>query len=85
MEKCLRIGESTSFCPFLKNKRDETPKGPSPIIVQEWTDTRTFSNLKYTSTKIRCVLIDNVRDVFAHGGKNVLWLHVHVVYSTVHP
>ena len=48
---------------------DEAPKWPSPIIFQAWTDTRTFSNLKF----------------FAHGDKNVLCLHVvHLtVHSTV--
>ena len=42
------IGESPSICPFLKNNGHEAPKGPSAIIFQEWTDTRTFSYLKYT-------------------------------------
>ena len=42
------IGESPSSCPFLKNNGDEAPKGPSPIVFQEWTDTRIFSYLKYT-------------------------------------
>ena len=44
----LSIGESPSICPFLKNNGHEAPKGPSAIIFQEWTDTRTFSYLKYT-------------------------------------
>ena len=44
----FRIGESPSICPFLKNNGHEAPKGPSAIIFQEWTDTRTFSYLKYT-------------------------------------
>ena len=58
----LHIGESSSIwpflknngheapkiCPFLKNNGHEAPKGPSTIIFQEWTDTRTFSYLKYT-------------------------------------
>ena len=44
----LCIGESPSICPFLKNNGHEAPKGPSAIIFQEWTDTRTFSYLKYT-------------------------------------
>ena len=30
----LRIGESPSICPFLKNNGDEAPKGPSPIIFR---------------------------------------------------
>ena len=42
------IGESPSICPFLKNNGHEALKGPSAIIFQEWTDTRTFSYLKYT-------------------------------------
>ena len=42
------IGESPSICPFLKNNGHEAPKGPSAIIFQEWTDTSTFSSLKYT-------------------------------------
>ena len=41
------IGESPGICPFLKSNGDEVPKGPSPIIFQEWTDTRTFSDSKY--------------------------------------
>ena len=44
----LGIGESPSICPFLKNNGHEAPKGPSAIIFQEWTDTSTFSYLKYT-------------------------------------
>ena len=44
----LHIGESPSICPFLKNNGHEAPKGPSASIFQEWTDTRTFSYLKYT-------------------------------------
>ena len=75
-------GKSPSICPFLKNNGDEAPKGPSPISFQELTDTRTFSNLKYTSTKLYCILIDMERFLFAHGDKNVLCLHI--VYSTVH-
>ena len=43
----FRIGESPRICP---------QKGPSPIIFQEWTDTRTFSYLKYTSTNVNCIL-----------------------------
>ena len=46
--RVLRIGESPSICPFLKNNGHEAPKGPSAIIFQEWTDTGTFSYLKYT-------------------------------------
>ena len=53
-----------------------------PIIFQEWTDTRTFSDLKYTSTKIWCILIDNERFPFAHKDKNMVCLHA--IYSTVH-
>ena len=75
----LCIGKSPCICPFLKS--NET-RGPSLIIFQEWTDTRTFSNLKYTSTKIKCILIAMERFLFAPGDKNVLCLHV--VYSTVH-
>ena len=30
-----------SIFPFLTNNGDEAPKGPNPIIFQEWTDTRT--------------------------------------------
>ena len=40
------IGESPSICLFLENNGDEAPKGSSPIIFQEWTDTSTFSYLK---------------------------------------
>ena len=43
-----------------ENNGDEVPKGPSPIIIQEWTDTRTFSDLKYTSSKIYFILIVTV-------------------------
>ena len=43
---------------ILKHNGDEAPKGLSPTIFQEWTDTRTFSDLKYTSTKLNCILID---------------------------
>ena len=52
-------------CPFLKNNGDKAPKGPSPIIVQEWTDRRPFSDLKYTSTKIKCILKDIVHFIFS--------------------
>ena len=45
-------GESPSICPFLINNGDEDPKGSGPNIFQEWPDTMTFSDLKYTSTKI---------------------------------
>ena len=49
------------------------------IILQEWTDTRTFSDYKYTSTKINCILKDTVYYVFAPRDKNVNILHE--VYS----
>ena len=75
------MGESPSIGPFLKNNGDEAPNGPSPIIFQEWTDLRTFSDLKYTSTKINYVLKDSVHFIL-HTDKNVNPLHV--VYSTVH-
>ena len=42
----------SEYLSIPKNNGDEAPKGPSPIIVQEWTDTRTSSGLKYTSTEI---------------------------------
>ena len=41
------IRESPRNCPFMKINGNEAPKGPSPINFQEWTDTRTFSDLKY--------------------------------------
>ena len=63
----LRIGESPSICPFLKHNGDEAPKGQSPIIFQEWTDTRTFSDFKYISTKIYCILVDIERFLFARA------------------
>ena len=47
----LCIGESLNICPFLKNKGDEAPKGLSPITFQEWTDTRTFSDLNTPQQK----------------------------------
>ena len=55
---------------------------PSPIIFQEWTDTRTFSDLKYTSTKINCILKDIVHFIFVHRDKNVNRLHV--LCTTIH-
>ena len=45
------IGESPSICPVLKNNGAKAPKGPIPIIVQEWTDTKTFSDLNTTQPK----------------------------------
>ena len=78
----LGIAESPSICPFLKNNGDEAPKVPSPNLFQEWRDTRTFSDLKYTSTKIQCTFIDIERFLFVNGEKNGLCLHV--VYSTAH-
>ena len=42
------IRESPRNCPFMKINGNEAPKGPSPINFQEWTDTRSFSDLKYT-------------------------------------
>ena len=59
----LRIGESPSICPFLKNNVDEDPKWPSPIVVQEQTGMRTFSYFIYTTTngfvnrKTICILL----------------------------
>ena len=44
----LRIGECPSNSPVLKNNGAEAPKGPRPIVLKEWRDTRTFSNLKST-------------------------------------
>lgn len=49
----LRIDESLIFCPEINRVR--VPEGPSPIIYQEWTDTRTISYLQYTSTKQKFV------------------------------
>ena len=46
-KKILSIGESPSIYPFLKNNGHEAPNN-NAIIFQEWTDTRTFSYLKYT-------------------------------------
>ena len=69
-----RIGESPSICPFLKLNGDEALKGPNPIMFQEWTDTNIFSDLKYTSTKRQCIMIDIGRFLFAHGELNVLCL-----------
>ena len=53
-----------------ENNGDEAPKGPSTIIFQEWTDTRTFSDLKYTLTKIECILINIEHFLFAYDDKN---------------
>ena len=39
------LKESPSNSPFMKINGNEAP---SPIHFQEWTDTRTFSDLKYT-------------------------------------
>ena len=51
----------------MKINGNEAPKGPSPINFQEWTDTRTFSDLKYNWT---------MHFMFAHGrDKNVNRLH----------
>ena len=44
----LRIGECPSNSPFPKNNGAEAPKGPRPIVLKEWRETRTFSNLKST-------------------------------------
>ena len=33
------------------NYGDEVAKGPSLVIFQEWTDTSTYSYLKFSSTK----------------------------------
>jgi hypothetical protein len=41
----LRIGECPSNSPFLKNNGGEAPKGARLIVLKEWRDTRTFSNL----------------------------------------
>ena len=51
-------------------------------MFQEWTDTRIFSDLKYTSTKIQCIVIDIERFLLVHVDKNVVCLHV--VYPSVH-
>ena len=40
------------YLPIPDKNEEEAPKGPSPIIFEEWTYTRTFSDLKYTATKI---------------------------------
>ena len=34
MNMHLRIEDSPSICPFLKNNGEEAPKGPSPIIFK---------------------------------------------------
>ena len=60
------VGESSSICPFLENNGDEAPKGSSPIIFQEWTDTSTFSYLKYTSTRRLCKLKGNLYFTHVH-------------------
>ena len=57
-------------------------RGQVPLFFQKLTDTSIFSDLKYTSTKIECILIDIERFLFAYEDKNVLCLHV--VYSTAH-
>ena len=60
---------SAQFLHYAWKNGDEAPKGPNPIMFQEWTDTRTFSDLKYTSTNIECILIDIERFRFVHGDK----------------
>ena len=49
---CLRTfftyRRKSKYLSIPENNGHETPKGPSAIIFQEWTDTRTFSYLKYT-------------------------------------
>ena len=36
------MGDSTCICLLLQNNGDEAPKRASPIVFQEWTDTRNF-------------------------------------------
>ena len=44
----LCIGESPIICLFLKTIMQMRPKGPeSHCYFQEWTDTRTLTDLKY--------------------------------------
>ena len=52
LECGLRIGESSSICPFLTKMKRRPRRGRVPLFFEEWTDTRTFSDLKYTATKI---------------------------------
>ena len=85
MDMHLRIGESPSICPFLKNNGDEAPKGPSPIIFRNGQIRGLkihLNRLKINLNQNIMYLIDIDRFLFAHGDKNVLCLHV--VYSTVH-
>ena len=42
--KPVCVEESPSICPFLKNNGDEAMKGPSSVVFQVLTDTRTFSD-----------------------------------------
>jgi hypothetical protein len=56
----LRIGECPSNSLFLKNNGTEAPKVPRPIVLKEWRDTRTFSNLKFTHCSLLIKLIINL-------------------------
>ena len=56
----LCIGECPSNSPFLKNNGAEAPKGQRPIVIKEWRNTRTFSNLKSTHCTLLILLIINL-------------------------
>ena len=58
------------------------PRGRVPLFFRNGQITRTFSDLKYTSANINCILKDIVHFIFAHRGTNVYRLHE--VYSTAH-
>ena len=74
MRNSIRIGKSPSICPFLKNNGDEVPKGPSPSVFQEWTDRRTFSYLRYTSTERFCISKGNMYfSMFTYVHENILF------------
>ena len=56
----ISIGECPSNSPFLTNDGAEAPKVPRLIVVNEWRDTRTFSNLKSTHCTLLILLIINI-------------------------
>ena len=63
--KCLSIPE---------NNGDEAPKGPRPIVFQEWTETWTFFNLKYTSTEFERPGISKGKLYFTHVHEDTFYI-----------
>ena len=61
------------------NNGDTVPTGPSPIVFQEWTYSRTFSYLKFSLTKRRCILKGNLYLFFSHVHKDKLIFSVLII------